>query len=131
MHIHFVCRGNIYRSRLAEAYAKSLTQDEDVEVSSSGIEADLALSSDVNPYTRDLLVAESNDRHLKPSWTQSTQEHIDTADVVVFMSPTVYEGANKFLEIPVDKARVWHIPDKNGIYPRIKEQVDILLKEVL
>lgn len=129
MHIHFVCRGNIYRSRLAEAYAASLTQNnKEILVSSSGVQAKLALNGDINPYTQKLLQAEGNDTFMKPSWTQTTQKHIDSADAVVFMSDTVCRDAKKFLDIPKEKAIVWQIPDKDGIYPEIKKQVDSLLK---
>ena len=40
MHIHFVCSGNSYRSRLAEAYLKSVLVDKTIIVSSSGTEAE-------------------------------------------------------------------------------------------
>jgi protein-tyrosine-phosphatase len=35
MRVHFICRGNVYRSRIAEAYLKSL-ELEGLEVLSSG-----------------------------------------------------------------------------------------------
>lgn len=40
MKIHFVCSGNFYRSRLAEAYFKSISKNEEIEASSSGIVAE-------------------------------------------------------------------------------------------
>jgi len=40
MHIHFVCSGNSYRSRLAEAYLKFKLVSKEIEVSSSGIRAE-------------------------------------------------------------------------------------------
>ena len=53
MVIHFVCRGNTHRSRLAEAYTKSLTQEiEDVTILSSGIEADRDLSGPIVPFVK-------------------------------------------------------------------------------
>jgi protein-tyrosine-phosphatase len=39
MHIHIVCSGNSYRSRLVEAYIKSKMTNPNIQVSSSGIAA--------------------------------------------------------------------------------------------
>lgn len=129
MHIHFICRGNVYRSRLAEAYAKSITnKNKEIVITSSGVEADLALNDDTDLVIIKLLKAEGIDKFMKSSWTQTKQGHIDNADTIVFMSETVYQDAQKFLDIPKEKTIVWHIPDKNGIYPEIKKQVNNLLR---
>ncbi len=47
------------------------------------------------------------------------------------MSQTVYDDTKQFLEAPSDKTLVWHIPDKDGIYPHIRQKVDALLEEIL
>lgn len=130
--IHFVCRGNIYRSRLAEAYAKSLLNNGGSKtVSSSGIEADLNLVGDAAPITQQIAASENIDQCLSPTWTQATQSHIDTNDIVIFMNKTVYQDATKFLNIPEEKTEVWSIPDKLGVYPDIKKNVDTLLAKLL
>ncbi|MGI9027670.1 MAG: hypothetical protein ACR2FM_02400 [Candidatus Saccharimonadales bacterium] len=128
--IHFICRGNVYRSRLAEAYAMSLAKDKGLKlISSSGIEATRALNGDVDPDTVKLLEAEGLEKYLTPKWKQTTQEDIDNHEVIVFMSRTLYEQANKSFNIPQQKVRVWDIKDIDGIYPQIKQEVDELALE--
>jgi protein-tyrosine-phosphatase len=131
-HIHFVCRGNVYRSRLAEAYAVSLlAKNGSMVVSSSGIEADKALSGDVDPETVRLLKLDALSHHLSPTWHHTTQEDIDKNDIIVFMSKSLFAQANKQFKIPAEKARIWGVPDIDGIYPIIKKSVEELIKTEL
>ena len=128
-YVHFVCRGNVYRSRLAEAYAASLLDKEDsAVVSSSGVEASLALNGDVDPEAVRLLELDELSHHLVPTWHQTTQEDIDKNDIVVFMSKSIYNQAKDQFTIPAEKARIWDVPDIDGIYPLIKKNVEELLK---
>ena len=70
--IHFVCRGNVYRSRLAEAYIKSrLPEEKRGWISSSGIEAKLDLNGQVSDVVPDLLETDSARDFLKSTWTQT------------------------------------------------------------
>ena len=129
VHIHFICRGNVYRSRLAEAYAKSLLKDNsDIEISSSGIEAKHALNGDVDIDAVKALEADNLKKHLVPSWQQTTQDLIDSLDLLVFMNDSVYDDASKLFNLPKDKCVTWHIKDVDNIYPQVKEQVDILMR---
>ncbi len=129
--IHFICRGNVYRSRLAEAYALSLAQDKGLKlISSSGIEASKALNGDVDPVAVKALKTDSIENYLAPKWKQTTQEDIDNHDVVVLMSQSLYEQAKKSLNIPRGKVRVWSVPDIDGIYSQIKQEVDKLASEI-
>lgn len=128
MALHFICRGNIYRSRLAEAYAKALLKDTDAYmVSSSGIEADFGLAGDVASTTIQIAEAEAITDYLAPTWTQTNQSLIDSADIIVFMSKSVYSDATAFLSLPKEKVHIWNIPDAPGVYPDIKRNVDVLL----
>jgi protein-tyrosine-phosphatase len=130
IHIHFICRGNVYRSRLAEAYAKSLLKDDsDIEISSSGIEAKLALHGDVVIDALKALEADNLKKHLAPSWQQTTQDLIDRVDLLVFMNDSVYHDASKLYNLPKDKCVIWHIKDVDNIYPQVKKQVDILMSK--
>lgn len=127
--IHFICRGNAYRSRLAEAYALSLLEGStDIKISSSGIEADRALHGDVAPETVRLLSEESIQNYLTSTWRQTTQKDIDDNDSIIFMSQTLYSQASDLFKLPEDKVQVWDIPDVDGIYPKIKKKVKELIK---
>ena len=130
IYIHFICRGNVYRSRLAEAYAKSILNDESkIKVSSSGIEANRALNGDVDTDTVKALKADNRLNYLVPSWQQTTQEIIDTNDLIVFMNNTVYEDAAKLYTLPQEKCVIWHVKDVDHIYPQVKENVDELFAD--
>jgi len=129
-HIHFVCRGNVYRSRLAEAYAKSLLKkDNEVQISSSGIQAELCLSGDVDTRAVKALEADNLKKYLAPSWQQTTQELINDVDIIVFMNNSVYQDALKLYNLSHDKCIVWHIKDVDNIYPQVKQQVDLLMNK--
>lgn len=128
--VHFICRGNVYRSRLAEAYAVSFLKEKNLAaVSSSGIEAELALNGDVDRETVRLLKQEKIHGHLAPKWHQTTQNDIDDNDLIVFMSQSLYEDAAELFNIPANKVSVWDIRDIDGIYPDIKNKVNELIKD--
>ena len=67
--------------------------------------------------------------HLAPNWLQTTQELIDSLDVIVFMNDSVYDDASKLFNLPKEKCVTWHIKDVDNIYPQVKEQVDILMSK--
>ena len=127
-HIHFICRGNVYRSRLAEAYAKSLLpQHTNLVITSSGIQANLNLDGDVEAAALAALEAENIQNYLAPTWRQTTQKILDEADLLVFMNDTVYQDACHAFQVQPDKCIVWHIKDIDGIYPLVKVEVDKLM----
>lgn len=131
MKLHFICRGNIYRSRLAEAYARYLTEkSEGIDISSSGIESQRALHYNVNPITLEYLDADGLTDYLSQDRRQTTQELLDEADVLVFMNDPVYEDAKIMFDVPEEKSKVWHIPDAPGVYPDIKQNVEKLLNNI-
>src|SRR5271167_4375402 len=117
MVIHFVCRGNTHRSRLAEAYAKSRTLDlGEIMILSSGIEADRDLNGPIMPFVKLLLQDENLLQLTGTNWTQTTQLMIDHSDVIVFMNEDVCEDAVKQFEIPSGMSQTWQIADVQGVY---------------
>src|SRR5271165_5375077 len=131
MVIHFICRGNTHRSRLAEAYAKSSTQDiQDVTVLSSGIEADHDLNGPIVPFVKLLLQNENLLQFTGTTWTQTTQSMIDVSDVLIFMSDDVYEDAIKRFDIPLAMSQTWQILDTQGVNRQIRLTVDMLLSQL-
>ena len=131
MVIHFLCRGNTHRSRLAEAYAKSSTQDiQDVTVLSSGIEADHDLNGPIVPFVKLLLQNENLLQFTGTTWTQTTQSMIDVSDVLIFMSDDVYEDAIKRFDIPLAMSQTWQILDTQGVNRQIRLTVDMLLSQL-
>lgn len=108
--IHFVCRGNTYRSRLAAAYMASLLDDRFV-VTSSGIGTYMAPTRTSEAYTRATAKAHHLSHGITTTKTQTTDALLATADVVVFMNKDVYDEALKDYDFDVRKVLVWHVKD--------------------
>jgi len=89
MTIHFICTGNIYRSRLAEAYCASKGTP-GVRVLSSGIGATLHRGIPIAPYAERMLREHGLERFAAPSWQQTTAALVRASDVLVFMEREHY-----------------------------------------
>src|SRR4051812_25743231 len=96
-HVHFVCRGNVHRSRLAEAYMKTLAL-EGFTYSSSGVEADSYKPTFKSPYTDVVLKHQPQLKpHMSAQRQQSTKALLSKPDVVVCLDKSVYDdAASKF-----------------------------------
>jgi protein-tyrosine-phosphatase len=133
--VHFICRGNIFRSRLAAAYAQSLASGHSgIVFRSSGIEAAENPFGPISPYTESLASKHQLEPFMAPAWVQTTQYLLDTSDVNVFMNDDIYDDARERFTIPQDTAEIWHIPDiressldEHGIYNAITQAVEELL----
>jgi protein-tyrosine-phosphatase len=108
-HIHFICTGNIYRSRLAEAYLRS-KQLPQVIVSSSGTQASIQHKGPVVWHTLRLLYRNNLLPFMTASWSDTTAKHITDADIVVFIGQKNYEFCQ--LQFPAPREyEVWDLPD--------------------
>jgi len=112
--IHFVCRGNTYRSRLAAAYMDTLVDDRFV-ISSSGIGAKHSPIKTSEPYTKATAKAHKLTYGIADYKTQTTSELLAEADVIVFMNKDVYEEAVTTYAFDVRKSIVWHVPDMDAL----------------
>ena len=110
MKIHFVCSGNTFRSRLAEAYTKSKNIP-GLEVSSSGIYAHENRNGAICSYTADILEEEDLFKYASIHWTQSTKEIIDQQDMVIFMDQEHYDFCRGELKCELDNYEIWNIVD--------------------
>lgn len=127
MHIHFVCTGNVYRSRLAETYVKSL-QVPGIEVSSSGVSAEDNTNGPISWYAMRLIFNQKLHRYVKSMWQQTTKEHLDSADLIIFMTAYHLEYVQKHLGYTGENYKVWYIDDIVRVQHEEKE--DILLHEM-
>lgn len=112
MHIHFVCAGNVYRSRFAEAYLRS-KQIPDIEVSSSGT-AVTYNTPILGPVAwESLRVMKNNNlvKYLKPIQTQTTIELLRAADKIIFFEESNYLIAKNELGYDKDNYKIWEIRD--------------------
>lgn len=146
MKIHFVCTGNTFRSRLAEAYLKS-KKIENLEVSSSGTEASRNLNGPICNYTIDILRKNNIAQCASKYWTMTTKNILEQQDLIVFIRKIHYDHCVNKLHASVNNYILWDIPDLSdvkienlsefgktdkeiteNIYIKIKEEVDKLIE---
>lgn len=118
--IHFVCRANIYRSRLAEGYFKKLTGDKYI-VSSSGIERWRHPFNYKDRWAT--MLAKEHNFKLSVKSRQSSSHLFAEQDIIIFARQDVYDGACHKYHFDKKKAIIWDIRDRRD-YPFLtKRQV--------
>lgn len=108
--IHFVCTGNIYRSRLAEAYCASKNLP-GIQVSSSGIAAGDRDIVPISPYAADVLARFGLDAWAAKHWQRTTRSLVESSDVIVFMEPEHQRFCRDWVEPARQRVEVWEIED--------------------
>lgn len=107
--IHFVCLGNAFRSRLAEAYAKSLGL-KNIEFSSSGTAAHL-FEQRVPRLAEQVAHQQGVAKFLSKGQQQTTGKLLSKQDMVIFMSPDVMAQAMQMYSFEPKKCLCWHVND--------------------
>lgn len=113
MKIHYICRGNVVRSLIAETYTKSLKLP-NVETSSSGTMADRHRDKDFTHKHRKSTIA-LLDRYGLGLYTKATsdqvsQEKINDQDLVICVNQRAHNEAIELVTLPHDTI-VWHVDD--------------------
>jgi protein-tyrosine-phosphatase len=84
--VHFICRGNSFRSRLAEAYLKSLNLKGITVLSSGTVAADhAAINGPLLNCTRHVLGLHHILKYDKGHWEQLTASRLSGNDITIFM----------------------------------------------
>ena len=112
MIVHFICRGNSFRSIIAEAYLNSL-EVKDLSVISSGTMAthDKAKNLPYYHLTLELLGRHGIREFAKANHgDQLTQARLDRADITVCLNQRVYEECLRMVTFPV-RPRIWSVAD--------------------
>jgi protein-tyrosine-phosphatase len=102
--------GNVFRSRLAEAYLNSL-HIKGIEVSSSGVRASHAFDGDISVFVLPLLKREGLESFISKTWVQTTSEIISDKDIVVFMNDEVLYFYKALFDTLPKKFEVWDVGD--------------------
>lgn len=125
MIIHFICRGNIFRSLIAETYLKSL-QIPGITTLSSGTIADETRESNhelgYTANTRELLARHDLAGHAKPRAEQLTQERLTDDQLVICANQIAYDEAVAIAQLP-ESTIIWDVTDI-GEGTRIANSVD-------
>jgi len=114
MRIHFVCTGNIYRSRLAEAYCASVC-DPEVEVLSSGIGAGKNGDAPISSYAAEILTRYSLTSYAAPQWQRTTEALVRASDVLVFMEAEHHKFCKDWIMPVRQHIEVWGVEDVGPI----------------
>ncbi len=130
MNIHFVCTGNIYRSRLAEAYLHS-KEIPNLFLSSSGIAADEASFQQVSWYTERLLKEAGILRYESPHCIEVTAKILAEQDLIIFMEQVHLDYVREHLGYAGTNFEVWNVPDvtcgnDNEEKPKIVDPSELL-----
>ena len=111
MRIHFICRGNILRSIIAETYLKSQNLP-GIETISSGTNVDFSIPQEREFFnnTQELLKRRGILPFAKTEPNQLTNERLKTDDIVVIVNQRAYDEAIELVTLPED-TRIWDIID--------------------
>jgi protein-tyrosine-phosphatase len=110
MKIQFICTGNTFRSRLAEAFLKSKKISK-LEVTSSGIGADDNLNGPICSYTLSTAKENNIQKYLSKNWRVTNKPELEIQDKVIFMGNYQYLYCVNKLKANLINYEVWDIPD--------------------
>jgi protein-tyrosine-phosphatase len=132
MIIHFVCRGNVFRSIIAEAYLKSLALKE-LSVLSSGTVATLHKTQNLANHKLTLALLEEHGIRgfAKAGYgDQLTQPRLDKADITVCMNQRVYDDCLRRFAFSVSPC-VWSVADigEPGRIPEVESETQLYREE--
>jgi protein-tyrosine-phosphatase len=132
MLIHFICRGNSFRSIIAEAYLNSLGI-KDLKVLSSGTTAasDKARNLAYYRMTLELLENHGIREFAKPGYgDQLTQSRLEKADIIVCMNQRVYDESLRCVTFPASP-HIWSVADigEPGRIPNAESERELYREE--
>jgi protein-tyrosine-phosphatase len=130
MNIHFICRGNVLRSLIAETYLRSL-QLADVTVSSSGTNVNLTDPTEQGYFANTIALFKHHDieKYAKDTSHQLTQERADGQDVTICMNQRVVNEAKSLVALPKNTIN-WDIVDIGEGHRTISEDIRLYEEEI-
>ena len=145
MRIHFICRGNVLRSLIAETYLRSL-QLPNIVVTSSGTNVDLGSEEERQFFanTITLFRVHGIEEYAKDTSHQLTQARANEQDLTICMNQRVIDEAEKLVNLP-GNIQNWGIVDigeghrttientrqyEEEIFQEVIQKVDELVKQL-
>lgn len=130
MKIHFICRGNVLRSLIAETYLRSL-QLPHITVSSSGTNVDLTNPTEREYFANTIALFKRHDieRYAKDTSHQLTQERANSQDVTICMNQRVVDEANSLVDLPKNTIN-WDIVDIGEGHRTVPEKIRLYEEEI-
>lgn len=110
MLIHFVCKGNTYRSRLAGTYLNS-KQIPGLKAVSSGVGADQNINGIITWEAQRIIQNNKLIEFESHLWKETTKELLDQADLVVFMQQEYYEYCKDKLGFNGENFKIFNVKD--------------------
>jgi protein-tyrosine-phosphatase len=124
INIHFVCTGNIYRSRMAEAYCNSKGIS-GLRVTSSGIAAGRDGDAAISPWAAGILERFGLKSYAAANWQKTTEALIQGNEVLVFMESEHQQFCGAWVDPGRHRVEVWEIEDIGPMdIGRIPEKVE-------
>lgn len=108
--IHFVCTGNVYRSRLAEAYC-TFRNAAGIRAVSSGIAAGRDNDAPISPHAAEVLSRHGLLTYAAARWQQTTADLVRSSDVLVFMETEHHRFCEAWVEPARQRVEVWGVKD--------------------
>ena len=108
--IHFICTGNVYRSRLAEAYFNSL-KIPNLKAFSSGIEADHSTDGPIEWYAMKLLRNTKLVPFMSFDCQKTSRDLLKVGDFTVFMEQKHLDFCKEKLEFVPEFYKILDIQD--------------------
>ena len=130
MNIHFICRGNILRSLVAETYLKSL-ELKNVSVTSSGTNVNWEDEKERGYFSNTLNLLEKHGikYYVKDLPEQLTQSRANGQDITVCMNQRVVDEATVIVTLPQGTIN-WNIIDIGEGHRTVDADKELYLEEI-
>ena len=130
MNIHFICRGNILRSLVAETYIKSL-ELKNVDAISSGTNVNREDETERKYFSDTLRLLDNHEikQYAKDSPEQLTQKRVDHQDITICMNQRVIDEAKNIVVLP-ENTIDWNIIDIGEGHRTFETDKELYLEEI-
>lgn len=130
MNVHFICRGNVLRSLIAEAYLRSLNLP-NVTVSSSGTNVDLSSETEREYFANTMALFKRHglEKYAKDTSHQLTQDRANGQDITVCMNQRVVNEAKNIVTLP-DNTINWSIVDIGEGHRTVPDDIRLYEEEI-